>query len=44
MPSDPDVAPKAMCGWVGLGKKSLGDAMLRAPSVLKMLWLQVLKM
>ena len=34
MPSETDVAPKAISGRMGLGRKSPRGAMLRAPSVL----------
>ena len=34
MPFETDVEPKAISGLVGLGRKSPGGAMLRAPSVL----------
>ena len=39
MPSETDVAPKAISGWMGLGlgRKSLGGAVLRAYSVLIMI-------
>ena len=34
MPSETDVAPKAKSRWMGWGRKSLGRAMLRAPSII----------